>query len=133
MLVCSPVPGHSHRDRIRKERGQQRRLLLAVDEASGGTASFTEVFFDPRQPHVVWQGGTATVTAHRNKGLGKWVKGRMLLRILDEVPHADFVRTNNAGTNAPMLAINEQMGFHVVWQNTAWQMPLAVAQKYVRR
>lgn len=121
------------RERMRKERGQERRLVLAIDEATGGTASFTELFFDPRAAHVIWQGGTATVPAHRGKGLGKWVKGRMILRVLDEMPRALFVRTNNAGSNAPMLAINEQMGFRVVWQNTAWQMPLSRAREYVGR
>ncbi len=121
------------RERQRRERGHDHLLLLAVDESTGKTASFTEINIDPLQPHLIWQGGTATIPEHRGKGLGKWVKGRMMVRILEELPAVRYVRTANAGSNAAMLAINEQMGFRHVWDNVIWQMPLEAAQRYVRR
>ncbi len=121
------------RERQRKASGRAHLMLLAIEEASGGLASFTEINVDPRVPHVIWQGGTATVPEHRNKGLGKWVKGRMMLRILEELPLVRHIRTNNAGSNAPMLAINERMGFTFVWDNVVYQMTLADARKYLGR
>ena len=119
-------------ERIRKERGQVPRLALAIDETTGETAAFTDLSWDPRMPHLIWQGGTATVPSHRGKGLGKWVKARMLLRALEERPMARLIRTGNAGSNAAMLSINHRMGFALAWENTIWQMPLADAQRYVR-
>ena len=120
-------------ERMRRERGQEHLLLLAIDESTGATASFTDLSWDPRAPHVIGQGGTATVPEHRGKGLGKWVKARMALRVLDEMPGARWIRTSNAGSNAAMLAINTKMGFTLAWDNAVWQMPLADAQRYVRR
>lgn len=120
-------------ERMRKERGQEHRLVLAVDDATGRTASFTDLSWDPRVPHVIWQGGTATVPEHRGKGLGKWVKARMLLHVLEDVQQARWIRTGNADSNAAMLAINTKMGFRLAWENTVWQMPLADAQRYARR
>ncbi|MBU6424684.1 MAG: GNAT family N-acetyltransferase [Chloroflexi bacterium] len=121
------------RERHRKESGREHLMLLAIDEASGGMASFTEINMDPRVPQVIWQGGTATVPEYRNRGLGKWVKGRMMLRILEQLPAARYIRTNNAGSNAPMLAINEQMGFRFVWDNVVYQMTLEQARAYLGR
>lgn len=115
------------------ERGQEQWMILAIHDATGGTAAFTDVRVDPSYTHVVWQGGTATVPEHRGRGLGKWLKARMLLRILDRLPEARYIRTNNAVSNAAMLAINRTMGFQLVWTNVAWQIPLAEAQRYVRR
>jgi len=120
-------------ERMAHERGQEHLMVLAIDDASGETAAFTQIFWDPREPHVVGQGGTATVPVHRGKGLGKWVKARMLLRVLEDHPEARYIRTDNAGTNAPMLAINTKMGFGFIFEAVIWQMPLADAQKYVHR
>jgi GNAT superfamily N-acetyltransferase len=120
-------------DRLRKAQGQQRIMVLAIDEATGETAGFTEIFFDQRVPSVIHQGGTATVPAHRGKGLGKWVKARMVERILREMPEARYVRTENAGSNDAMLAINVGMGFTPAWEETIWQVPVADARKALER
>src|SRR6266508_4649716 len=105
-------------------------FVLAMDE-SGASAGFTDVSFDRRFPHVVQQRGTAVVPEHQGKGIGKWMKARMLEKILAELPKARYIRTENAGSNAPMLAINVKMGFQPAWENTIWQIPLADAQRYV--
>jgi GNAT superfamily N-acetyltransferase len=119
-------------DRLRKQRGQQRSMVLAIDEKTGKTAGFTEVFFDPRIPEILHQGGTAVEPSHRGKGIGKWVKAKMVERILREMPKARHIRTENAGSNAAMLAINVGMGFKPAWEEVIWQMPLADAKKYAR-
>ena len=119
-------------DRMRKARGQQRSMVLAIDEKTGKTAGFTEIFFDPRVPEILHQGGTAVEPSHRGKGIGKWVKARMIEKVLREMPKAKHVRTENAGSNAAMLAINVGMGFKPAWEEVIWQMPLADARTYAR-
>jgi GNAT superfamily N-acetyltransferase len=119
-------------DRMRKGRGQERWMVLAIDEKSGKTAGFTEIYFDPRIPEILHQGGTAVEPSHRGKGIGKWVKAKMVERILREMPKARHIRTENAGSNAAMLAINVGMGFKPAWEEVIWQMPLDDAKKYAR-
>ncbi len=111
-------------------RGTERRLLLAIEHATGATAGFTEVGYDARVPTIVGQEGTAVVPAHRGRGIGKWIKARMLEHVLAEWPAARYVRTGNAYSNAPMLSINDRLGFKVVWSITIWQLPIADARRY---
>ena len=119
-------------DRITRARGQEHRTAIVIEESTGASAAYTELFFDPRVPSILYQGGTATIQEHRGKGIGKWVKARMAQRVLDELPDARYIRTGNAGTNAAMLAINVAMGFKPAWESVIWQLPLEDARRYVR-
>jgi GNAT superfamily N-acetyltransferase len=119
------------RESWQRQAGSQRWLILAVHEASGAGAGFTEVSYDPRVPHLVWQQGTAVIDAHRGHHLGLWMKAVMLQRILAERTHARCIRTGNANTNAQMLAINTQLGFKPAWSAALWQLTLADARKAV--
>ncbi|HJW49301.1 MAG TPA: GNAT family N-acetyltransferase [Candidatus Limnocylindria bacterium] len=119
-------------DRITRARGQEHRTAIVIEDSTGASAGFTELFYDPRVPSVLFQGGTATIPEHRGKGIGKWVKARMVQRVLDELPDARYIRTGNAGTNAAMLAINVAMGFKPAWESVIWQIPLEDARRYVR-
>ena len=111
-----------------KQVGSQWWLLVAIHEATGAGAGFTEVTYDPKQPWVIWQGGTAVTRAHRGHRLGLWMKAVMLERIARELPAATYIRTGNANTNAQMLGINTDLGFKLAWQSTLWQLPIAVAR-----
>jgi GNAT superfamily N-acetyltransferase len=104
-------------------------LVVAVHDESGEGAGFTEVTYDPRAPHVIWQQGTAVTDAHRGHRIGLWMKAVMLKRILDERPDARVVRTGNANTNAQMLAINAQLGFRPAFSAALWQVSLADARR----
>ena len=119
------------RESWQQQAGIERWLILAVHEASGAGAGFTEVTYDPRIPHLIWQQGTAVIDAHRGHRLGLWMKAVMLKRILEERTEARFIRTGNANTNAQMLAINTQLGFRVAWSAALWQLTLADARKGV--
>jgi hypothetical protein len=58
---------------------------------------------------------------HRGLGPAKWVKASMLDRIRRERSEVECVRTSNAFTNAPMLAINNKLGFKIIEVRTEWQ------------
>jgi len=116
-----------------RQTGVERWLLVAIHKATGDGAGFTEVTYDPKVSHVIWQQGTAVIDAHRGHRLGMWMKAVLLERILDERPKALFIRTGNANTNAQMLAINTQLGFVQAWSACQWQISIADARKAVGR
>src|SRR5437773_2284881 len=117
------------RESFFKQAGLTWWLLLAIDEQTGAGVGFTEVEFNPSDPHAIQQEGTAVVAAHRRRGIGLWLKAVMLGRILAQRPDSHFIRTGNANVNAQMLAINEKLGFTYAWQSTLWQLPMADARK----
>jgi mycothiol synthase len=116
-----------------QQAGVEWWLLLAIHEATGEGAGFTEVTYDPKVAHVIWQQGTAVIDGHRGHRLGMWMKAVMLKRILDERRGALFIRTGNANTNAQMLSINTQLGFRQAWSACLWQIFIDDARKASRR
>jgi mycothiol synthase len=117
------------RESFFKQAGLTWWLLLAIDDRTGEGVGFTEVEFNPLDPHAIQQEGTAVVAAHRGHSIGLWLKAVMLERILAERRDSRFIRTGNADVNAQMLAINDKLGFTYAWQSTLWQLPIADARK----
>ncbi len=118
-------------ERIRKKNGGEHRLLLAIHETTGATAGFTEVGRHPRTPWVIGQQGTAVVPEHRGHGIGKWIKAAMIERVLREWSDAKSIRTGNAYSNAPMLSINDRLGFKVIFSVIVWQAKIAAVRSYL--
>jgi mycothiol synthase len=120
-------------DRSRRATGRERRLVLAIHEVAGDVAGYTELVYDPKVPHLIWQQGTAVIPSHRGHGLGKWLKAAMLERALRDWPNARLIRTGNADSNAPMLAINTRLGYKPAWAESIWEVGIADARAYVGR
>jgi GNAT superfamily N-acetyltransferase len=97
--------------------------LVARHRSTGELAGFTQFFFAPYAEDVAWQGWTAVHPAHRDRGLGRWLKAANCLRLMDERPEMRHVDTWNAFSNAPMLGINIEMGFQLLRGYNEWQAP----------
>jgi GNAT superfamily N-acetyltransferase len=112
-------------------RGSFVWTIVAREIASGRLAGFTELFGNPARPTILNQGATAVRPEYRGHRLGRWMKAAMLEKALAEKPEARFVRTGNASSNAPMLAINIDLGFKPYMISTTWQLDLERARAYV--
>jgi GNAT superfamily N-acetyltransferase len=104
--------------------GYELWTMVAAD-GTGCFAGLTHVLLDPLRPWRVDQANTGVDPAHRGRGLGRWLKAAMALRLLDERPAAQVVDTWNQDANRPMLSINEAMGFrpHLRWQQRQFAAP----------
>lgn len=118
-------------ERIGAAEGWDTRFIAARHDPSGTLVGYTELSIPPGVD-VARQGDTVVEVAHRNRGIGRWVKARMLLRLMDERPDVLRVRTDNAASNAPMLAINDALGFRTIRSNGIWQVPVEAAQRIAR-
>jgi GNAT superfamily N-acetyltransferase len=104
---------------------EERWTIFARERSTGRFVGYTQVFFYDDWPGMVNQGNTGVHPDHRGYGLGLWLKAAMLERIFTEKPASRRMRTTNAYSNAPMLAINDELGYRVTATQTTWQAETA--------
>ncbi len=86
-------------------------ITMITKESDGSISGITELLFNPAIPHKMEQYLTGVRVKNRGRGLGKWLKANMILLVRDEYPSVEYISTGNMDANAPMLSINERMGF----------------------
>ena len=106
------------------EQKTERWMMYLRHLPSSRLAGYTEVYWEPTQPHVLNQGDTGVFPKYRTRGLGTWLKAAMIEKVLRDRPEVRLVRTGNAQSNAPMLRINEQLGFRPYRSNINWQVEI---------
>jgi mycothiol synthase len=85
-------------------------------------SAITDVSWAPYRPTIAHQQFTGVLPAARGRGLGKWIKAAMLLHLRGLYPDMQWISTDNAGSNAPMLAINKKLGFKQYRSATEYQI-----------
>lgn len=110
----------------------QMHTLIAVHRSTGDLTGYTQIKTQDLQPDLAWQWDTGVDPAHRNKGLGRWLKAAMIERLVETHPELERVDTFNAGSNEPMLNINIEMGFKPVHLANDYQGPLATVRERFR-
>jgi GNAT superfamily N-acetyltransferase len=110
---------------------QNRAKVIAVarDDNSGRLAGFTEIAVPRGAPESVWQHDTLVKREHRGHGLGFAMKVANLAALERRFGAARRVSTWNAAENAPMIAVNDEMGFEVVARSNYWLKKLGPGPK----
>ena len=108
----------------RRARGQHVFVTAAV-APDGALVGNTELILsDGMVRGGAMQSGTLVLPEHRGHRLGLAAKVANLQQLLayDDAPR--LLHTGNAGVNAPMLAVNAQLGFTAVEVEEEWQRKL---------
>jgi GNAT superfamily N-acetyltransferase len=99
--------------------------IAARHDATGELVALTEMITEADTPDWAFQQVTAVLSAHRGHRLGLLVKVAMLELLLAREPAVRLIQTSNAGANAHMIAINEQLGFTVSGTGRDWELTIA--------
>jgi mycothiol synthase len=95
---------------------------MLTREPDGVISGITDAEYVPFRPKMIHQGFTGVGPDARGRGLGKWLKAAMLMHIRELYPTVEVFVTENAGSNAPMLAINTNLGFREFLAGSEYQM-----------
>lgn len=111
--------------------GRLRWTLIARHIPSGVPVGYTEMLIDTHDPNTVYQGATAVDGQHRGHALGRQLKAAMFHRVINDCPDARSIRTFNADSNEPMLAVNNAMGFQPLFAATRWLIDIKDARAWL--
>ncbi len=105
---------------------RKARFLVAAAEhrSSGRLVACTELLLGADAPAQAWQMLTVVHPEHRGHRLGLAVKLANLDALARHAPDVRLIVTDNAAVNAPMIAVNDMMGFEVAGQGHFWQKRL---------
>jgi GNAT superfamily N-acetyltransferase len=98
--------------------------VAARHDATGDFAALTQVCTEADNPDWAFQQVTAVLPKHRGHRLGLLVKIAMLDLLAVHEPAVRRIETSNAGANAHMIAINEQLGFTACGVSRDWELDL---------
>ncbi len=119
-----------HRRLSYEETGMKNIIMLTIEE-DGEISGLTEMQYNLGIKTMITQGLTGVKDEHRGRGLGKWLKATMLMKIRELFPEVTTVRTENVTTNAPMLSINNRLGFKFHRESIEAQVSLKKLEQYL--
>jgi len=106
-------------------------LTAITREPNGDISGMTEVLYRPSKDPLIYQELTGVSKKYRGSGKGKWLKAVMLREIQKRFPSVTTVDTGNATSNAPMLSINNRLGFKVHKEAIVAQIKTDELEKYL--
>ncbi len=108
-------------DALLAARGAWKLAAVAQHLGTGRLVAFSELLLSPDAPEESWQMATLVHPAHRGHRLGLAVKLANVEALATAAPSVRRIVTGNAAVNAPMIAVNDMMGFEVVGAGWYWQ------------
>ncbi|MFW9959151.1 MAG: hypothetical protein ACFFCT_13855, partial [Candidatus Odinarchaeota archaeon] len=83
-LIVTPESWKARMEQFAK--GDMKYLAAVTIEEDGDISGLTDVAWFPSRPAVLMQWLTGVRQQYRGRGLGKWLKGAVLLRVKNEFP-----------------------------------------------
>lgn len=111
-------------DELLEARGVWKLTAVAQHIGTGRLVAYSELLMSPDAPTEAWQLATIVHPEHRGHRLGLAVKLANVEALAEEAPAVRRIVTGNAARNAPMIAVNDMMGFEVVGAGWFWQKAL---------
>jgi len=90
------------------------RLGTAALSPEGELVAYTDIVVTEHESERGYQWGTLVRPDHRGHRLGLAVKVANLRRLQETRPQITTLVTFNADVNAPMVAVNERLGYRAV-------------------
>ena len=105
-------------------RGDLLYTVAALDTADGSVVGFSELVVPGDGQGDGQHYGTAVLPEHRGRGLGRWMKAESIRRVRERHSGLAGLLTDTASSNAPMLGINDELGYVPTHRAVEFQLGL---------
>jgi len=105
-------------------RGDLLHTVAAVDETDGSVVGFSELVVPGDGLGDGQHYGTAVLPEHRGHGLARWMKAAAIRHARERHPELAGLCTDTADGNAPMLAVNDALGYVPTHKAVEYQLDL---------
>jgi GNAT superfamily N-acetyltransferase len=106
------------------KRGELLHTVAAVDHSDGSIAGFSELVVPGDGRGDGRHYGTGVLPEHRGHGLGLWMKAESIRQARMRHPELGGLLTDTADSNAPMLRINDALGYRPTHKAVEYQLTL---------
>ncbi|MEZ5097322.1 MAG: hypothetical protein R2731_15255 [Nocardioides sp.] len=117
------VAAYRRREELLAAQGRTRLTAAALDER-GEVVAYSDLVVPRHEPGRAYQWGTLVRRDHRGHRLGLAVKLATLELLQRDFPERTRLTTWNAEVNAPMVAVNDRLGFRPVERTGQFQKRL---------
>ncbi|MFD5631339.1 GNAT family N-acetyltransferase [Streptomyces sp. NPDC127072] len=105
-------------------RGESLHTVAVVDSSDGSIVGFSELVVPGDGRGDGQHYGTGVLPEHRGHGLGLWMKAESIRRAHLRHPGLTGLLTDTADSNAPMLRINDTLGYLPTHKAVEYQLTL---------
>lgn len=100
---------------------------IIIQDRDGKIIGLTETYVDLNEEgKMAYQELTGILPDYRGKGLAKWIKGLMMLRLRDLYPQLEKIRVSNwrgvENLNTTIFALNTKMGYTELFSTQHYHM-----------
>ena len=124
-------PGQIRRMEEETSRLGGKKFTAVIIEKDGVVSGLTELTIHPDISYKAIQGLTGVRKQYRGRGYGKWLKAFLLKKVKEDYPNLKYITTGIASTNAPMISINERLGFKKYKETHEAQITLKELQEFI--
>ncbi len=122
------------KERLERSEGFVERVASVVRHVeSGAIVGFSEVVMVQKGSPSLNTSLTVVDRDHRGHAIGKWIKADAILRGIERYPDVTHIETENAFSNAPMLGINDEIGFRPEHTLMTYQATVDTVRAYLDR
>ncbi len=99
--------------KLRWDKGPRDKMYMYMLFDDDRIAAFCSLFIREENKHMIDQAGGLTTVGrnYRGQNLARFLKAKIYLKMLEEYPEFEFIRTDTYPWNKYMYRINEEMGF----------------------
>jgi len=119
-----------HAEKLHEEQGSVT-FTVALLDPQGKMIAHTNGLFLAAAPREVYQAMTGVSAEYRGRGLAKWLKAELFVRIGMEYPANESFVTEMRAVNEPILAINRQMGYYLEGRGHEIAIDTGALRKFV--